>query len=143
MRGRDFPPEALPLRQWWHGMQRASTLAGKPIDYPKDLEHILRDAGFINFNHQEIQIPLRRFEGTGSENAWEKHLVEYFICSLTGWRDRLSENPLFGWTVSLLSRQLNVSPAQIKEICSNARDLLYKGFAKETPVYFTLYVLHG
>lgn len=120
-------------------MQQASNKAKKPIAYPENLHNILKAVGFIDFKYEEVQIPLKRFEGRGSVNAWQKHLVEFFLMCLIGWRDIGHENPLVGMSMSLLTRHRNYTRDQVGELCMNAYNVLQKGLLeKDTPVYFTL-----
>ena len=138
MRGYAFPPEARPLSVWWDKMKFASHWHGRPLEYrQQELQELLERRGFLHFTHQTVSIPLLR----SPEGAWEKHLVESFLCSFMGTGNLLTD-PLVGLSMSLLTRTppLNMSEEDVLRLCSEVCRALRTGLAKDTPVFYNLYV---
>lgn len=139
MRGYAFPPEARPLSEWWDKMKFASSYNGRSMEYrQQELQLLLENMGFSNFTHQTVSIPLLRFP----EGAWEKHLVECFLCALMGTGTNAMTEPLVGLSMSLFTRTppLQLSEGDVLRLCSDVCGALRKGLAKDTPVYYNLYV---
>lgn len=135
----EFPTAANPLRKWYYSIEEASKLSGKPITYRRDMEAILTRTGFDNINHHAIRIPLQRFEAFGLTNTWEKHLVESFIMSLTGWRENLYENTLAGMSLSLCTRYLGMERRAVGQLCLDVVNVLSEnGMRKDIPVYYEM-----
>lgn len=107
----------------------------------QDLQSLLEYMGFTNFNHQTVSIPLLRFP----EGAWEKHLVESFLSVLMGTGKNAVTDPIYGLSVSLLTRQLPeqqhlLSEERVRQLCGEVWTALNGGLRKDTPVYYNLYV---
>jgi hypothetical protein len=140
MKGYAFPPDARPLSDWWDKMKFASSYNGRPVEYrQQELQSLLENMGFSNFNHQTVSIPLKRCPG----GSWEKHLIEAFLTILLSAGKNAVTEPLYGLCASLFTRQLKMPDEEVRQLCGNVWTVLRKGLEKNTPVYFNLYVAFG
>lgn len=139
-RCKEPPVEAKPLFEWWHYVKEASIIRGTNIQYPANMKQLLRDAGFNNFKHQVIEIPLKR----ELFDRWEKHMVEGLLFLLTcGARDNARLSTLEGLSLSFLTREAGFNADKARQMCADVRAVLgTHGMQNVLPVCFNLWVSH-
>lgn len=132
------PVETRPLLEWWHHVKEGSAIRGLSMAYPEDMEQMLRDAGFRNFMHQVIEIPLIQYQ----EDRWQKHIAEGLLFALVcGASDEAPLSTLEGMSMSFLTRESRKSADEARRLCADVRNVLHRGGITNTlPICFNLYV---
>lgn len=126
-----FPQQATPLLHWWHYMQQASSATQKPMSYPANADALLTAVGFTDINHRTVRIPLH---APGDRRDW--NLERRFKTAMCV-GDKNAPNGFESLSMSLFTRQLRMSPAQVESLCDAVRRVCD---SRELPLYFNMCV---
>ncbi|KAK0336868.1 hypothetical protein LTR91_020547 [Friedmanniomyces endolithicus] len=102
-------PASSDVSRWWQAMKIASTSLGKPLDYPADIETLVRRAGCTVLNHRVIDV--QTAEDLFNLNADDPQI------RITHWYRIFMFTPAYktlnGMSMALLTRQLGWTPADV------------------------------
>lgn len=130
---------------WWRDMQRASQIAGKPMDCPNDIEGLMHRHGLVDVVHRCVQVPLWSrvdkpgapgYSDTDEEAKREMALCWFFKLAMATAHEEERTNLSFeGLTMSLFTRQLHWDPRAVRDLCGRLRHIVNDS---SLPIYFNL-----
>ncbi len=126
----ELPNDLRSLREWWSHMEQASNRTGRPIAYREDTRQLLEEAGFTDIGHRPIRISLQ----PGLRDVREANRKRWWLGLMCGNEER-DELSFEGLTMSLLTRQLQWTPAGVRALCDNVRAAY---MSNQYPLYHTL-----
>lgn len=124
------PPELEVLGWWWSRMVQASD--ERPIAFREDPRDMLRAAGFEDPVHRPFRIPLMNPRNRKAKDL--KQHFQWFMCYPDQDGGDLPE-VFEALSMSLLYRNLNIPPAQIRRVCNKLREIYA---SNKWPIYHNM-----